>query len=40
MKQILSLYTAAVPVAACDSYPDHSLIVNSADTLVERLLSL
>ena len=35
MKKILSLCAVASLLAACDSYPDHSLIVNSTDALVE-----
>ena len=34
MKKILSLCAVALLLAACDSYPDHSLIVNSTDALV------
>lgn len=35
MKRLLILFAATILLAACDCYPDHSLIVNSTDALVE-----
>ena len=35
MKQFLTLSAALLLLAACDSYPEHSVVVNSTDALVE-----
>lgn len=35
MKRLLIFFAATILLAACDCYPDHSLIVNSTDALVE-----